>query len=248
MQWNGLSNVGSVRANNEDNYYVTDIGDDVALVLVADGVGGNASGEVASKMVSDTFAQLVADNKFAAAIDVPSIRGSLLDVSAHKIHSNVAKESIANPQHKGMATTLTAAIVSDTSLHLLQVGDSRCYCLRAGQLQQLSVDQTVAQSLVSEGKINAADIATHPDRNVLLQCLGLESANNPFEPVLSEFAMQAGDKILLCSDGLTDMANDNAIEKVLTTASNPVDACEQLINIAIAGGGKDNITVVVGYA
>ena len=144
-----------------------------------------------------------------------------------------------------MATTLTAVLAGPLSGTLIQVGDSRCYRWHERTLEPLSTDQTVARELLDAGEIDLAGYARHPDRNRLSQCLGFEAWDMPLKPVLAEFDFVAGDRLLLCSDGLTDMVDDPGIAAILDADGPLEDVAEALQRAALAAGGHDNVTTVL---
>ena len=254
------SHQGLVRSNNEDSVLVLPLPDiDACLLLVCDGVGGKNSGEIASQTAIAVFAELAAQQKFALLSD-DSMRSLLLNMAVLRAHKAIADLAQREPQHQGMATTLSLALVQNERLTLAQVGDSRVYLFRHGKLTQLSRDQTLADDLLASGRIAPADYATHPDRNVLSQALGVEAVGQPLEPVISEFPLSDEDLLLLCTDGLTDMVTDAGISHVLQTQLNGLSAMHiatqgvaldelgtQLIEAALAAGGRDNVSLVLAH-
>ncbi|MBU3020503.1 protein phosphatase 2C domain-containing protein [Aestuariibacter sp. A3R04] len=238
------SDVGKVRKNNEDAFWFAPLPEPPSLVLslVSDGVGGKEFGEIASAKTCDVFEELVNTNKLKMAAD-PDMRGPMLDMSARRAHQEIAAMGQENKDYAGMACTLVCVLADEDKVGWVCVGDSRIYHWRSGELSQISEDQTVAMALYKEGRIQQADIATHPDKNTLMYCLGVEGVNNPIAPDSGVFYWQAGDKILLCSDGLTDMVDNSTIASIL--AYSPTQALDALIGAALAAGGKDNITVSV---
>lgn len=240
----GESHVGLVRTNNEDNWYAANIETDVALLMVADGVGGHAYGEVASQICADLYRSLHESGKLAPA-ENPNMREMLLTMAGHKAHVDVSKMAVEQPEKSGMSCTLTAAVCDKTSITLYQVGDSRLYRWSKGALTQLSKDQTIAQGLVDDGKITQEQLMSHPDRSTLQQSIGLEAIDEPLEPVLTEHEWATGDLLIACSDGLSDMATDDEIQAVLTNQKTGGGLVQALTQLAIDRGGRDNVTVVV---
>jgi len=223
------SDVGLIREGNADSGYAGP-----SLLAVADGMGGHAAGEVASSVVLATLATL--------EDDVPSTE--LLDALATAV--NQANDAISemaekHPQLDGMGTTLTAMLWSGRRVGLVHVGDSRAYLLRDGVLIQITHDHTFVQQLQDEGRITAAEAAVHPQRSLLLRAL--DGRSNP-EPDLSVREVHAGDRYLLCSDGLSGVVPDAEIQIALTGTSLE-EAAETLIQLALRGGGPDNITCIV---
>ena len=238
------THVGKVRKNNEDNVVSLDFShsSEHKLVLVSDGVGGNVFGEVASQTTVEVFTDLVQQQMLDVAFDV-SMRSAMLEMSARRAHLAIADKA-KQPQYRGMSCTLIAALIDTKHVGFVNVGDSRLYLFSEQKLQQQSHDQTIANALLNDGRISPDDLASHPDRNVLQFALGVEGLNAPIEPQVSQFTWAIGDKILLCSDGLTDMVSDESIQQTLRDFEGD-KAVNQLIEQALAAGGKDNITIML---
>ena len=224
------SDVGLLREGNEDAAYAGP-----RLLAVADGMGGHAAGEVASAAAISAIARL--DD------DVPG--GDLLDALAgavgeanHTLHDMVA----ADPVLEGMGTTLTAMLWSGGRVALVHIGDSRAYLLRDGEFHQITHDHTLVQTLVDEGRISPDDVATHPQRSMLLRAL---DGRADVEPDLSLREARLGDRYLLCSDGLSGVVSEETLHRTLAKVGNPDEVVLQLVELAIRGGGPDNITCIV---
>lgn len=228
----GSSHPGLVRTNNEDSGFAGP-----SLQLVADGVGGAASGEVASA----TTAYVTA----AMAMGAPAVRGEdLLGLLARAVrvaHEQLREGTAQDPTRGGMGTTLTALLTDGTHVALCQVGDSRAYRLRDGVLTQLTHDQTFVQALVDGGVITRADARRHPQKNLVLQAVDGE---HPAEPDLALVDVRLGDRLLLCSDGLSDLVEDEQIRVCLEQPDASV-AVGALVDAALAAGGRDNVTCLV---
>ena len=223
------SHVGLVRAGNEDSGYAG-----ARLAVVADGMGGHAAGEVASQIAVEVLARL--DD---ALPDEPL--ESLLRRSLDDADQRVADQVAEDPDLAGMGTTVTAVLSDGERLVLAQIGDSRAYLLSGGQFRQLSHDQTFVQSLIDKGRLTADEAEHHPQRNVILQAV---DGQGGLEPDLTPLVLAAGDRLLLCSDGLSGYV---AEERIAETAAEPdaERAAEALLELALREGGPDNITVVV---
>ena len=224
------SDVGLLREGNEDSAYAGP-----RLLAVADGMGGHAAGEVASSLTIASMAKLDSE---------PPGGDMLSELAAAVAAANTRLQEmiIANPAVEGMGTTLTALFWSDGHAALCHIGDSRGYLLREGELYQITHDHTLVQSLVDEGRISADDVSTHPQRSLLLRALDGRSVA---EPDLSVHDAQAGDRYLLCSDGLSGVVSDETLRETLTTIEDPEAVARQLIELALHGGGPDNITCIV---
>jgi len=229
------SDVGLLREGNEDSAYAGP-----RLLAVADGMGGHAAGEVASALTIASMAELDAEQADAEQAD-----GDMLKVLAMAVamaNARLQEKIIANPAVEGMGTTLTALLWSDGHAAVCHIGDSRGYLLREGELYQITHDHTLVQSLVDEGRISADDVSTHPQRSLLLRALDGRSVA---EPDLSVHESLPGDRYLLCSDGLSGVVSDETLRDTLSSFEDPETAARQLIDLAIHGGGPDNITCIV---
>jgi protein phosphatase len=205
------------------------------LLAVADGMGGHAAGEVASAATINTLAALDAEHP---AVDLVN---ALADAVA-SANMRLQELVVSDPSVEGMGTTLTALLWSDGQAALCHIGDSRAYLLRSGQFYQITHDHTLVQSLVDEGKITEDDVATHPHRSLLLRAL---DGRTMADPDLSTHETMAGDRYLLCSDGLSGVVTEQTLHQTLGSVWDPEKAALQLIELAIRGGGPDNITCIV---
>jgi PPM family protein phosphatase len=224
------SDVGLLREGNEDSAYAGP-----RLLAVADGMGGHAAGEVASSLTIASMAEL--DSQQPGGDMLTALSSAVASANAR-----LQQKILANPAVEGMGTTLTALLWSDGHAAVCHIGDSRGYLLRDGELYQITHDHTLVQSLVDEGRISADDVSTHPQRSLLLRALDGRSAA---EPDLSVHESLADDRYLLCSDGLSGVVSDETLREVLATITDPDSATRELIELAIAGGGPDNITCIV---
>ena len=224
------SDVGLLREGNEDSAYAGP-----HLLAIADGMGGHAAGEVASAVAISELAGL--DD------DVPGrdMLGVLADAVA-KANARLHDMSAADPSVEGMGTTLTAMLWSGARVALCHIGDSRAYMLRDREFHQITRDHTLVQSLLDEGRISPDEAATHPQRSLILRAL---DSRTDAEPDLSLREALAGDRYLLCSDGLSDVVSEETLHRALLGISDPDDAVIQLVDLANRAGGPDNITCIV---
>lgn len=228
------SAVGLVRAGNEDSAVTSR-----SLIAVADGMGGHAAGEVASKIAITTLlkeSEIFADK----GIDIDSA-DDLYASSLLNIDQMIASYVHERPELSGMGTTLSALFLRDNAVVALHVGDSRIYRLRGNSFEQLTTDHTVIQELLDQGSITEAEIATHPQRSVLTQVLMGDGRN---QPVLSIYEVKADDRFLLCSDGLTTVLSDKEIKSILKGKARGA-AVDALIDAVYINGAPDNVTVIV---
>lgn len=223
------SEIGLVRKNNQDSGYASP-----RLLLIADGMGGAAAGDLASAVAVDTIRK----------VDAPIDGEGMLEVLAGAIHR--ANDRIADLVEddyslEGMGTTVTAMLFDGTQVALAHIGDSRAYLLRDGHLEQLTHDHSWVQSLVDDGKITEAEAAVHPHRSLLLKVINGQPAN---DPDLTMVDLRPGDRLMLCSDGLCGLVDDPEIEAGLSEAD-PDKAMAELVEAAHAEGGIDNISVII---
>jgi serine/threonine protein phosphatase PrpC len=226
--------LGLVREGNEDSGFTS-----AKLIAVADGMGGHAGGEVASRIAIKTLASLtsVLSNP---EIDSDSIE-DLLQNSLHTIDNEIGEHAREAIEVRGMGTTLTALLLYGAKIALLHVGDSRAYRLRGNDLEQLSCDHTVMQELLDQGAISPADIREHPQRSVLTQAL---MGDGNVTPVLQIYDVKENDRFVLCSDGLSSVLSDKEMKALLKkkTADESITA---LIEATYINGAPDNISIII---
>jgi len=228
LRYAARSDRGLVRANNEDSVYAG-----ARLLALADGMGGHAAGEVASQLVIAALAHLDDDEPGGDLL-------SKLDDAVRSGNSAIAEQVEMEPDLEGMGTTLTAILFAGNRLGLVHIGDSRGYMLRDGELTQITKDDTFVQTLVDEGRITAEEAHSHPQRSLIMRAL----TGHEVEPFLTMREARAGDRYLLCSDGLSDPVSDETIHEALQIPD-VAESAYRLIELALRGGGPDNVTVVV---
>jgi protein phosphatase len=265
VEFGALTHVGKVRPNNEDQYLIarlrkslevlaSSLPDDAGarpasregyLMLVADGMGGRGGGEVASARVVEAAKDHVLNTaKWFFHLDDPDeeVRLRNLRESLRRIDRELVEEARADPALAGMGTTLTAASSVGEEVLLVHVGDSRAYLFRRGVLDQLTRDHTFAQQLVEAGLVEPEEARSHRLRHVLTNVVGGEPG---VRGEIARLRVADGDRLLLCTDGLTEMVEDARIAELLARHPAPEDACRALVAAALDGGGRDNVTVVV---
>ena len=218
-----------MRPNNEDAFYTGP-----RLLAVADGVGGHAAGEVASAIIIDALSRL-GDSEPGYDL-VGRLHEAVVAGNAA-----IAEHVAADPRLQGMSTTLTAILFAGNRYCLLNIGDSRTYLLREGTLDQLTRDDSYVQLLVDEGHITQEAAGSHPQRNLVLQALTGEEV---MEPAMTVREARAGDRFMLCSDGLSDVVDRGTLAATLSEGD-PQECVARLIELALAGGTRDNVTAIV---
>lgn len=229
----GATHQGLVRPGNEDSYVCGR-----RVLAVADGLGGHVAGEVASALAVSPLEALDAEPHGCA-----ELVARLPDV-VREGNEAVHRDATANPERLGMGTTVTAAVICGGAAHLAHVGDSRAYLLRPSSgLRQLTTDHTPVAEAVAAGLLSPEAAARHPERSVLSRVVGLDA--DVEVDVVGPVDLEHGDRLLLCSDGLTEVVDDTGIGRYLGAHDDPGALCDALIGAALAGGGPDNVTVVV---
>jgi serine/threonine protein phosphatase PrpC len=262
----GVTHIGKVRADNQDNFLIASLNKhmrvhqtslDVAglntldtdrlafIMMVADGVGGGMAGEEASRFALEAIAEYVTNSThcfYTADVSNDDEFRETLEAAAMKAHETLIQRSIGNPARRGMATTLTLFVGVWPRAYLLQLGDSRYYMLRDGQLTQVSRDQTMAQELIDLGVLKRTDKQVERFTHVLSSAIG----GTQTQPVVTGIQNDWDVVHLLCSDGLTKHVSDERIRDVLMQAKSAKEAGDTLLQEALDGGGRDNVTVIVG--
>ncbi|MGB6180953.1 MAG: protein phosphatase 2C domain-containing protein [Rhodococcus sp. (in: high G+C Gram-positive bacteria)] len=228
LRYAARSDRGLVRSNNEDSVYAG-----ARLLALADGMGGHAAGEVASQLMIAALAHLDDDEPGDDLL-------RKLERATRDGNATIAEQVEEDPELDGMGTTLTAILFGGKKIGLVHIGDSRAYLLRDDELTQITRDDTFVQSLVDEGRITAEQAHSHPQRSLIMRAL----TGNEIEPTLTVREARAGDRYLLCSDGLSDVVSSETIADTLREGENDQSA-DRLIELALRSGGPDNVTVVV---
>lgn len=238
----GITDTGIVRSNNEDNYIVDE---KRGLLVVADGMGGHAAGEVASKMaVSVISDHLLGQQKFFGAYN-QSYSPSTNNLNSALRLANLAVFEAAegSPHLRGMGTTVSAVLICGNRLSIAHIGDSRVYLVRSGNIEQLTDDHSVINEQVNRNLITREEAANFVTKNYLTKALGISA---DMEADLSELTLLNDDILLLCTDGLSNMITDEGILEIILFAQEPAAICNLLISQANEKGGRDNITAIIG--
>jgi serine/threonine protein phosphatase PrpC len=229
LRYSARSDRGLVRQNNQDAVYAGP-----RLLALADGMGGHAAGEVASSLVITALAQLDEDtpsDDLLASLHDATVQGN----------SAITRHVAEQPDLEGMGTTLTAILFAGSRLGLVHVGDSRAYQLRDGAMTMITKDDTFVQSLIDEGRITEEEAHTHPQRSLLLRAI----TGQDIDPSLTIREARPGDRFLLCSDGLSGVVSDETLADTLKAYRDPRECADRMIELALRGGGPDNITCIV---
>lgn len=233
------TDVGLLRDNNQDAYAAFELTESAALTVVCDGMGGAAEGALASSRAIRSIKELIADRYFDGMSDL-SVK-SLMISAIENANSGIYELSLANPDCAGMGTTVVAAIIANGYVYVAHAGDSRAYKISDGSLIQLTTDHSVVQRMVENGEITKEEAKDHPDKHIITRALGVD------ETIKVDFCQEPfedGDKLILCSDGLTNYVSGEDILR-LTEDGCYYDYANRLVNLANQNGGGDNITVVV---
>jgi protein phosphatase len=246
----GHSDVGRKRRTNEDSFHL-DV--ERGLFIVADGMGGHAAGEVASRLAVDTIQEFLrisdADSEITWPFDFDeslSKGGNRVLAAIQLANREIVRHMQVTEDHRGMGTTVVTAVVADDACYIGHVGDSRAYLLRDGQIRQLTRDHTFVNEQVEKGYMSKAEAERHPARNILTRAVG---STEELTVDLSETRLQKGDVVLLCSDGLSSMVTDEEIRGTVEACGSDLEeASRQLIALANEHGGWDNVTAVLIHA
>ena len=239
MKLAALSDIGKVRADNQDSFMAMRNRDGLVFLCVADGMGGHKAGDVASRVtvreLKSYFSMWENTNFFKSTKEISDM--------ISQINDNVYRLSCENPEYEGMGTTLTLCVTNGESAHVYHVGDSRTYVInKDGDIRRITKDHSLVQYMVDTGQITAAEARKHPNRNVITRCIGTE---DDVKVDFFKFELLPGDTVMLCTDGLTDGLTDSELAYIIHGSENADDACRKLVDAANERGGRDNITVVL---
>ena len=239
----GKTDQGLVRTNNEDSFYLDE---KLGLLVVADGMGGHASGEKASSLAVSVIRDYFQGQQKIIGGQDPSFSEATnrLGCAIRLANQAVYEVAQSSPQFKGMGTTIVAVLLTGRKLSIAHIGDSRAYLIRAGSMDQLTDDHSMVQEQVKRNLITQEEADVSEMKNILTKALGIQPE---MEADLDELTVLDGDILLLCTDGFSNMVTDNDALDIISSAGNASAACESMIDAANKNGGKDNITVVIGY-
>lgn len=231
-----LTDIGEKREINQDYVYCSEtaVGKLPNLFIVADGMGGHNAGDYASRYSVEYFRQQMEESD--VELPISSFEAALKQTNASLI--SIAKQQ---KELEGMGTTFVVATIVDNTMYIANIGDSRLYVV-GKEMKQITVDHSLVEAMVQTGELNRDQARLHPIKNVITRALG---ANENLEPDFFEVSLSEGDVVLMCSDGLTNMLEDKAIESIIRGNENPLDAARILVDCANQNGGKDNIAVII---
>lgn len=228
------SDVGRRRTSNQDSGATTG-----RLLIVADGMGGHAHGEIASATTVSVFTEL--ESRLPQDLTDIDLAAEMIE-ALNDATDRLARRAADEPEMQGMGTTVVSLLLTGDQLALAHIGDSRIYLLRDGELSRLTHDHTMVQQLVDQGQITLEEAAHHPRRSVLMRALSTDHAP---DPDLDRVDVLVGDRYLLCSDGVTAVLDDDVLHRELASGAEPEQVVDELIRLANEGGGPDNITAIV---
>lgn len=240
MRYFGITHPGRIRDHNEDAWNHVRLTGGYDLFIVSDGVGGQAAGHIASRIVVETLPVLL-DDRLSSGNDIHELT-SELHQSLSVLCAIVREKSIDTPGLSGMAATVVCGLIRGEILVLGNMGDSRCYLFRDGKMRQLTTDHTIVQMLIDIGEITPEQAVDHPAAGKLTQAVGMDQ--EPL-PQITAYDLRFGDRLLFCTDGLHGMIDDDLIRIILSGAQTPETVCDKLVRAALDDGGQDNITAVV---
>lgn len=239
MEFGVKTDVGMVRDNNQDAFYVSP-DENFPLFIIADGMGGHKAGEIASNMAIDIIKDNLTRDLAKTSISDKEIK-KIIENSIYEANRGIYIKSIENENFSGMGTTVVLAYIIKDKIFIGHVGDSRAYILRKDKLFQVTKDHSLVEELISNGSISKEEARNHPQRNVITRAVGT-SADIKIDIIVED--KYKDDTLLLCTDGLTTMVDDDKIKDLLVNSENIQETCENLVKLSNARGGFDNITVI----
>lgn len=237
--WGVASDIGKLRDENEDAFLIEP---EIGLFLVSDGIGGHRGGALASKIVVEDLPVMIETRLGELKTSSPRAIRSLFKKNIVEQSRQLRLEGTSETGYKGMGATLVIAVLNNGRAYIANLGDSRIYRFRNGKLVQLTKDHSVVSELLREGKIEPEEAHDHTAQGQITHYVGMEDKVTPH---VRTFTLKKADRLLLCTDGLTDMVGDEAIAEVLKNQTDYRSACEVLVDAANAAGGYDNITVLL---
>lgn len=242
MKVGAFSATGKVRQINEDYYYIPqDINNDILLVMVADGMGGHKAGEIASKMAVELSVKYISENFYQYRAQEHGI-AKLINEAILRANHAIFEKSMSDSEFEGMGSTLTIAVIDDDNIYIGHVGDSRAYIVKEENIYQITSDHSYVEQLIQNGTITREEAENHPQKNVITKAMGSDLI---VEADIIIRAFQKNDKLLLCTDGLTNHLKNEQILEIIQSNESCQDTAEKLVESANDLGGTDNITAII---
>lgn len=235
-----LSVTGNVRQNNEDSYYADPLG---RFFIVADGMGGQSAGEYASKLAVEVIPDMFHESIHFDSKATPQEIIQSIDAAVAEANRQIMEQGNSQPELRKMGTTVVFLLAYGDEFFVGGIGDSRVYRLRKGNFEQLTTDHSLTQALLDAGTITPEEAEHHKYRNMLYRYLGCKDGGTGTNP--QQFKPEAGDRYVLCSDGVCDGLKDEGISELLASIDAPQEAAEKIVQAALDGGSKDNVTCIV---
>ena len=242
MKLFGVTDIGCHRKDNQDSYAIRELSDHAAVLVVCDGMGGAQAGSVASSVAVEAFTAAVEAEFSSGVHDDPEWREDVLAHACEKANRQVYDLAQDNPEFQGMGTTLVAILALPGESYVVNVGDSRCYLMENGMIRQVTVDHSLVQLLVERGEITAEEARVHPKKNLITRALGVDRT---VACDLLRVENGPGSRLLLCSDGLSNVLHDQVLLQVSMEEAEPEGLCRRLLNMTLEQGAPDNVTVVL---
>lgn len=239
IEVSGITNVGNIRELNEDSYAIRGFEENQpsGVCILADGMGGHNAGEIASQHAVSFVDEVLGSNYNRKETEIP---GLLAEAVSHA-NKEIYELALHTPGQHGMGTTLVIGFITDTAAYIANVGDSRAYAIRDGELCRITVDHSIVEELVANGTITREEAFHHPQKNIITRAVGTDPT---IKTDVYEYTYLPGDIMLMCSDGLTEMVTEDDIMQIVSNGAGVQDILEQLVQAALNAGGHDNITVI----
>lgn len=233
----GKTNIGQKREMNQDYIYYSDssVGKLPNLYIVADGMGGHNAGDYASRQATETMLSYIEKSDYENPVTV-------LKYAIIRANERLIVDAQKNPELAGMGTTIVACVIVDGHLYVANMGDSRLYLITGDEIRQITMDHSLVEEMIRAGKLERENVRNHPEKNIITKAVG---ASLDAMPDFFELDISAGDRVLLCSDGLSNMVEDDEIEDIVREENSLENAVDRLIERANYYGGRDNISVVL---
>lgn len=242
MKLFGVTDIGCHRKDNQDSYACRQLDEQAAVLVVCDGMGGAQAGSVASTVAVEAFIAAVEEEFKNGASDDPEWWEAVLVSACEKANRQVFELALTSTEYQGMGTTLVAALALPGESYVVNVGDSRCYLIENGMIQQVTVDHSLVQLLVDRGEITAAEARVHPKKNLITRALGVDRT---VACDLLRVETGPGSRLLLCSDGLTNVLTDQVLLQKASEETDLERLCRSLLHMTLEQGAPDNVTVVL---